>query len=131
MAPSTTKSDDKPQFNARELEVIAKAWTCISEVKNGVPVIDATKLAERGPYASADSARHVWRPIQKKLIAIAGAGSDVTTPTPTPGKGRGRKRKTDAADTETPTKKPRARKNTKAPAEKDVDEDDHLTDGEA
>ncbi|KAI1763362.1 hypothetical protein GGR53DRAFT_531550 [Hypoxylon sp. FL1150] len=132
MASPATKSEtngDKPVFNARELEVIAKAWTCISEIKNGVPVVDGAKLAERGGYASADSARHIWRPIQKKLAAIAEAGSDATTPS----RKGGRKRKTDTADGETPMKKPRKRMNTKALAKKEGgdDDDDHLAEGEA
>ncbi|XXG95569.1 hypothetical protein Hte_001836 [Hypoxylon texense] len=128
--PEATES--KPQLNQRELEVIAKAWICITSINNGVPVIDSKKLAEIGPYASADSARHIWKPIEKKLFAIAGA------PPPTPGAGRGkgtpRKRKADAAadgeDPGTPTKKPRARKNTKAATKKDEDDGD-LADGEA
>lgn len=89
--------------------------------------IDSKKLAEMGPYASADSARHIWKPIERKLLAIAGV-------TPTPATGKGRKRKTDTADGETPdtpTKKPRARKNTKAATKKNEEEDGDLVDGEA
>ncbi|KAI1777402.1 hypothetical protein F4818DRAFT_410227 [Hypoxylon cercidicola] len=126
-------NDAQPQLTQRETEVVAKAWLCIVQLKNGVPVIDSKKLAELGNYASGDSARHAWKPIERKLLAIAAAGPSISTPVKS--KSTGRKRKMESADVEvldTPTKRPRARKNTKAAVKKEKEEDDgDLAYGEA
>ncbi|KAI0381138.1 hypothetical protein F5Y04DRAFT_281113 [Hypomontagnella monticulosa] len=146
MAPATKTqpADGKPQLNQRETEVIAKAFRCIVDVKDGVVQIDSAKLAKIGGYASADSARHVWKPIANKLIAMAsdlGDDDGPTTPSKAKPKGTPRKRKTDTgADPEgTPTKKRKA-KAVKAKVEKDdsdeeaearVEVDNADADGEA
>ncbi|KAI0006722.1 hypothetical protein F4779DRAFT_549121 [Xylariaceae sp. FL0662B] len=142
MAPSPTKSEangTKIQLNAREMEIVAKAWRCISEIKDGVVQVNCKKLAEIGPYASADSARHIWKPVQKKLLALAGAEATTSSsapPTPskgkstTPSKGKNttpRKRKADEnggeADEGTTPKKLRTR-STKAKAKMEPEDDD-------
>ncbi|KAI1406105.1 hypothetical protein F4819DRAFT_481925 [Hypoxylon fuscum] len=104
----------------REIRVVAKAFQCITAFRDGVPQVDAKKLAAIAPYSSADSARHVWKPIEKKLIAFA-ESAPAPTPASTPAsaasetKSTPRKRKADTDGTEgTPTKKPRAAKNNKA-----------------
>ncbi|KAI1080938.1 hypothetical protein F5B20DRAFT_84729 [Whalleya microplaca] len=136
MVSTPTKSEAnsaKVQLNAREMEIVAKAWQCIKEIKDGVVKVDCKKLAEIGPYASADSARHIWMPIQKKLLASAGVGAPSSSAPPTPSKAKGtpRKRKADAngselADGLTP-KKLRARKTKNlAKVELDEEEDDDL-----
>ncbi|KAI1105434.1 hypothetical protein F4804DRAFT_304379 [Jackrogersella minutella] len=130
----------KTQLSQREIEITALAWMCITSVKNGVPKVDANKLAKIGNYASADSARHIWRPIEKKLTSLArsadadagdaaAASSKASGPAATPGKttASGRKRKVDA-DTDgggdsAPSKKPRGRKPSKAKAKKESDEE--------
>lgn len=176
MAPTPSKSqaaDGKLQLTQREIEVVAKAFRCITELKNGVaqvrthdpapypllclhtilPInltvitvltlprtqVDSTKLAKIGGYASADSARHVWKPIQKKLIAMAGdAGDDDPSDTPAQPKTKSatRKRKNDVGDPEeTPTKKPRKGKTVKSKVKSDNSDEDaaekDLADGEA
>ncbi|KAI2622674.1 hypothetical protein GGS26DRAFT_567180 [Hypomontagnella submonticulosa] len=142
MAPTPSKSqaaDGKLQLTQREIEVVAKAFRCITELKNGVAQVDSTKLAKIGGYASADSARHVWKPIQKKLIAMAGdAGDDDPSDTPAQPKTKSatRKRKNDVGDPEeTPTKKPRKGKTVKSKVKSDNSDEDaaekDLADGEA
>ncbi|KAF3060319.1 hypothetical protein GL218_09102 [Daldinia childiae] len=131
-------SGEKLQLNQREIEVIAMAFICISEIKEGVPQVDAKKLAKVGNYASADSARHIWKPIQKKLMAHTsgeGDGSSFIATPSTKGRGTPRKRKADGeAGGGTPTKKPRGRKASKVALKKeDIEEEDideELADGE-
>ncbi|KAI1463588.1 uncharacterized protein F4812DRAFT_446604 [Daldinia caldariorum] len=134
---------ERLQLSQREIEVLAKAFVCISDVKDGVPQVDAKKLAKLGPYASADSARHVWRPIHKKLQSYIESGSEESLFPATPstrnrgtGTGTPGKRKADGDGTElTPTKKPRGRP-PKAMAKKkrievDFGDEEDLADGEA
>ncbi|KAI0848721.1 hypothetical protein F5Y00DRAFT_237481 [Daldinia vernicosa] len=131
-------SGEKLQLSQREIEVMAMAFMCISDVKDGVPQVDARKLAKIGNYASADSARHIWRPIQKKLMAhTSGEGENSPFPaTPsTRGRGTPKKRKANGEAGEgTPTKKPRGKKASKVAPKKEEfedDIDDELADGEA
>ncbi|KAI2469163.1 hypothetical protein F4781DRAFT_431682 [Annulohypoxylon bovei var. microspora] len=154
MPPRSTKNEageEKAHLTQRDVEIVAIAWACVSSVKGGRPIVDSNKLATMGSYASADSARHVWKPVERKLLAIAAAvgiavdsdsasAAGPATPTaaaPKPkakGSGSARKRKLDASSDdaleETPAKKPRARpaKAGKAPkkpkAKKDSDLDD-------
>ncbi|KAI1373495.1 hypothetical protein F4677DRAFT_448323 [Hypoxylon crocopeplum] len=149
MASTPSRSEanaGKLSLNQREMEVIAKAWQCLTEIKNGVPQVDTKKLAVIGGYASADSARHIWKPILNKLTALAGmehppapASAKAKAKAKPKPKGTPRKRKVDADDDDedveqTPTKKPRAKKNTKAKKEPEEDEglglDDDLADDE-
>ncbi|KAI1656106.1 hypothetical protein F4813DRAFT_145492 [Daldinia decipiens] len=131
-------SGGKLQLNQREIEVIAMAFMCISDIKEGVPQVDAKKLAKIGNYASADSARHTWKPIQKKLMAHTsgeGDGSPLIATPSTKGRGASRKRKADdEAGEGTPTKKPRGRKASKVvPKKEEIEDyfDEELADGEA
>ncbi|KAI8961880.1 hypothetical protein F5Y11DRAFT_210793 [Daldinia sp. FL1419] len=141
---TTTKSAadgaaEKLTLSQREIEVMAMAFMCISDIKDGMPQVDARKLAKIGRYASADSARHIWRPIQKKLIAHTSSEDDASPFPATPstkGKGSPKKRKTANGEgtDETPTKKPRRGKNAKAaPKKEETDEEpgEELADGEA
>ncbi|KAI1385245.1 uncharacterized protein F4822DRAFT_338588 [Hypoxylon trugodes] len=115
MAPIANKNqagDAKPAVNQREIEVIALAMQCMPG--DGAPPVDATKLARLGNYASADSARHAWRPIEKKLHGLAkSVGVDPDGEIPEMSRG-GRKRKADSdgetTSTSLPAKKPRAKK---------------------
>ncbi|KAI1804630.1 hypothetical protein F4811DRAFT_519260 [Daldinia bambusicola] len=143
--PTQSGEKDAPaerlQLSQREIEVMAKAFMCISEVKDGVPQVDAKKLAKIGPYASADSARHIWRPIHKKLQSYINSESEEPLFPATPStKGRPAgtpgKRKVDSDGTElTPTKKPRGRPSKamakkKKHIEEDFKDEDDLDDGE-
>ncbi|KAI0098401.1 hypothetical protein F4814DRAFT_433833 [Daldinia grandis] len=130
-------SGEKLQLSQREIEVMAMAFMCISDIKEGVPQVDAKKLAKIGNYASADSARHIWKPIQKKLMAHTSGGGDgspfIATPS-TRGRGTPKKRKADSeADEGTPTKKPRGRKTKVVPKMEEMEEEigEELVDGEA
>ncbi|KAL7628435.1 hypothetical protein AAE478_002638 [Parahypoxylon ruwenzoriense] len=144
---SLSVNGTKMQLTPREIDVTAKAWLCITEIKNGIPQVDSKKLAKVGNYASADSARHIWKPIQKKLMAMATAAAatvneeDESNPATPKKKSKGapRKRKTEvdsnADDNDmverTPTKKTRARRSTRATAKKveeDDDDDDEISD---
>ncbi|OTB02391.1 hypothetical protein M426DRAFT_322667 [Hypoxylon sp. CI-4A] len=120
-------SPTKSALTQREIEVTAMAWLCITALKDGIPQVDCKRLAQIGNYASPDSARHSWKPIERKLATLASAqdgdGGAVTPVKPTT-TGRGRKRKSDTnggsggggAEAEgTPTKKPRAKKVLKKP----------------
>lgn len=130
-------SGEKLELNQREIEVMAMAFMCISDVKDGVPQVDAKKLAKIGNYASADSARHIWRPIQKKLMAHASGEGDGSPfiATSTRGRGTPKKRKADGEAGEgTPTKKPRGKKASKVvPKKEEIEDyiDEELADGEA
>ncbi|KAI1135467.1 hypothetical protein F5Y05DRAFT_172102 [Hypoxylon sp. FL0543] len=138
MASTPTKpqaNGAKIQLNQREIEIIAKAWICIKSLNNGVPKIDSEKLAKIGNYASADSARHVWGPIERKLIAMAKMVKD-DPPTPAKPKGRPPKHKNDDDAGEaaggSPVKKPRGRKVVKRRVKKESDgEDEELGADEA
>ncbi|KAI2628541.1 hypothetical protein GGR54DRAFT_348971 [Hypoxylon sp. NC1633] len=102
------------QLTQREIEIIAKAWRCISDIKDGIPQVDSKKLAAIGNYASADSARHSWKPIEMKLAAMNDTAEDPTADVTDKGKikatPRKRKANTDISDEdieESPTKKTR------------------------
>ncbi|KAI0178688.1 hypothetical protein GGR52DRAFT_569595 [Hypoxylon sp. FL1284] len=130
-------------LSPRECEIIARAWLCITDVKDGAPVVDSKKLAKLGGYASADSARHMWRPIQNKLTAILRASNaremDVTPLKAAPAKAapakKGRKRTGSAADSEIPeTPAKKARRGTRFPGlfkDNEDGEDANLDEGEA
>ncbi|KAI0602254.1 hypothetical protein F4775DRAFT_588482 [Biscogniauxia sp. FL1348] len=82
----------KSGLSERDIQVIAKAWLCIKEIKDGEPQVNYNKLKDLVPYASADSAAHCWRRIANKLALLSSAPSnaqEASTPlaqkTATPG----------------------------------------------
>ncbi|KAI1639382.1 hypothetical protein F4809DRAFT_657289 [Biscogniauxia mediterranea] len=75
----------KAGLSDRDIQVVAKAWLCIKEIKDGEPQINYSKLKDLVPYASADSAAHCWRRIANKLALLSSASSnaqEASTPTP-------------------------------------------------
>ncbi|KAI8634106.1 hypothetical protein F5Y19DRAFT_470277 [Xylariaceae sp. FL1651] len=69
----------EPTLSKREQDVVIKAWGCIKSVNtNGEPQLDFDKLANIAGYANTNTARAVWGPIKKKLVAGAGAESSPT-----------------------------------------------------
>ncbi|KAI0836173.1 hypothetical protein F5Y06DRAFT_274393 [Hypoxylon sp. FL0890] len=87
--PTNSQADGaKIQLNQREIQVIAKAWLCITSVKDGIPQVNSHKLCQVGNYATANSARHAWVPIEKKLIAMAATIKDDDDSSPAKPRGR-------------------------------------------
>ncbi|KXL50085.1 hypothetical protein M433DRAFT_7460 [Acidomyces richmondensis BFW] len=91
------------EFSPRELEIMSKAWTCITEE----PKVDYDKLADACGMTNPRSASNAWGKIKKKIIARAGNsmnsnGREASTTTPS----KKRKGKTDVNNAqESPTKK--------------------------
>ncbi|KAK6952663.1 hypothetical protein Daesc_004954 [Daldinia eschscholtzii] len=136
--PDPEAIPERLKLSQREIEVMAMAFMCISDIKDGVPQVDARKLAKIGNYASADSARHSWKPIQKKLLNHVNAEDDVSPFPVTPSsRGRGAPKKRKAGDDDaverTPTKKPRGRPAKVVPKKEEIEDDleEELADGEA
>ncbi|KAI6803974.1 hypothetical protein KC356_g6884 [Hortaea werneckii] len=110
------KSDKgSKEFTPRELEIMAKAWKCMTEE----PKLDYEMLAAECGMTNPRSAGNAWRAIRAKLIANAGiskdgnsdangadAGGGNGSAKPTPSKKRA-KAKTEKDDNESPTKKAR------------------------
>ncbi|KAI5918800.1 hypothetical protein F4810DRAFT_690604 [Camillea tinctor] len=97
---STPKKDEglnlaKVGLSDKDIQVVAKAWLCIKEIKDGEPKVNFDKLKELVPYASADSAAHCWRRIANKLALLSAPPSsasnaqEVSTPTPSKNKAPG------------------------------------------
>ncbi|KAK5126785.1 hypothetical protein LTR85_009719 [Meristemomyces frigidus] len=110
-------------FTQRELEIMAKAWACMTEE----PKVDYEKLAAACGMGNPRSAGNAWRAIKTKIMAKGGIakadggeedGDSAVKPTPTPKKrGRGKAEKNDG---ESPTKKPKETKGRKSKAAKEA-----------
>ncbi|RMZ14218.1 hypothetical protein D0862_02085 [Hortaea werneckii] len=101
-------------FTPRELEIMAKAWKCMTEE----PKLDYDMLAAECGMTNPRSAGNAWRAIRAKLIANAGiskdgngdangegaAGNGPAKPTPTKKRA---KAKAEKDDDESPSKKAR------------------------
>ncbi|KAI7221669.1 hypothetical protein KC333_g1559 [Hortaea werneckii] len=104
------------EFTPRELEIMAKAWKCMTEE----PKLDYDMLAAECGMTNPRSASNAWRGIRAKLLANAGiskdangdangegaaAGNGSAKPTPTRKRAKAKTEKHD--DDESPTKKAR------------------------
>ncbi|GAB1735106.1 hypothetical protein NU219Hw_g174t1 [Hortaea werneckii] len=94
-------------FTPRELDIMAKAWKCMTEE----PKLDYDMLAAECGMTNPRSAGNAWRAIRAKLIANAGISKD----------GNGDANDEGAAGNG-PAKPTPTKKRTKAKAEKDDDE---------
>ncbi|KAI0880958.1 uncharacterized protein GGS22DRAFT_173847 [Annulohypoxylon maeteangense] len=78
MPPKTVRakvSKEDGRLSQREIEIVAMAWCSVKSAKDGKPVVDFPKFTKMAGYKTADSARHAWRPVEKKLEAIAAASN--------------------------------------------------------
>ncbi|KAI7000986.1 hypothetical protein KC332_g11741 [Hortaea werneckii] len=111
---------DKPdkgskEFTPRELEIMAKAWKCMTEE----PKLDYDMLAAECGMTNPRSAGNAWRSIRAKLLANAGISKDGNgdgdgagtggngSAKPTPSKKRAKAKTEKDDDDESPSKKPR------------------------
>ncbi|KAF2484129.1 hypothetical protein BDY17DRAFT_121798 [Neohortaea acidophila] len=111
-------------FTPREMEIMAKAWSCMVEE----PKVDYNKLAESCGMTNPRSASNAWASIKKKILAKGGitAGNEDGTPKATPKATPKRKKgaKADAGDDEeSPTKKVKGGKGKGKKSEAKVKED--------
>ncbi|RMY73149.1 hypothetical protein D0863_04044 [Hortaea werneckii] len=60
------------EFTPRELEIMAKAWKCMTEE----PKLDYDMLAAECGMTNPRSAGNAWRGIRAKLLANAGTGKE-------------------------------------------------------
>ncbi|KAI7476899.1 hypothetical protein KC351_g9190 [Hortaea werneckii] len=101
------KSDKgSKEFTPRELEIMAKAWKCMTEE----PKLDYEMLAAECGMTNPRSAGNAWRAIRAKLIANAGISKDGNSDANGADAGGGNgsaKAKTEKDDDESPTKKAR------------------------
>ncbi|KAI1090517.1 hypothetical protein F5B19DRAFT_494341 [Rostrohypoxylon terebratum] len=97
MAPRGNKAAAGPEggtltLSQRDVKIIAIAWCCIKSVNNGKPVIDYGKFTAAAGYKTQDSARHIFPPLERKLLALAESfgvrpGDDSATTTTTTASG--------------------------------------------
>ncbi|KAK4545547.1 hypothetical protein LTR36_002897 [Oleoguttula mirabilis] len=120
-------------FTPRELEIMGKAWNCMTEE----PKVDYDKLAELCSMGNPRSAGNAWRLIKAKIMAKGGItkadggeenseGATKATPKATPKaspKKRG-KAKADKDDDESPAKKAKGRKGKATKKDASADADD-------
>ena len=64
MAADKQATTDK-DFTAREMEIMAKAWNCMTDE----PKVDYDKLAELCGMGNPRSASNAWRAIKAKIMA--------------------------------------------------------------
>ncbi|KAI1458533.1 hypothetical protein F4805DRAFT_423765 [Annulohypoxylon moriforme] len=71
-------------LSRRDIQLVAVAWCCVKSSKDDKPVIDFAKFTLKAGYKTQDSARHSWRPVEKKLEAIVAQFDDGSAPPSAP-----------------------------------------------